>query len=47
MNRYFTETFYRFFLGFVAIIAVAFGIMLGASAFSPEPPNVDNIAHPE
>ena len=44
MNRYFTKTFFRFFVGFVAIITIAFGVMLITSNLSA--PKVDNVAHP-
>jgi hypothetical protein len=45
--RFFTKTFIRFFLGFLAIIAVAFGIILIASDLSaPQTQPVDNIAQP-
>ena len=43
-NRYFTKTFFRFFVGFVAIVTVAFGVMLVASSVGT--PTVDNVAHP-
>lgn len=44
MKRYFTKTFFRFFVGFVAIITVAFGVMLVASNVGVR--QVDNVAHP-
>ena len=44
MNRYFTKTFFRFFVGFVAIITVAFGVMMLASNIGT--PAVNNVAHP-
>ncbi|MDP4020939.1 MAG: hypothetical protein Q8P58_02790 [Candidatus Adlerbacteria bacterium] len=44
MNRYFTKTFFRFFVGFVAIITIAFGIIVIASNLSA--PETDNIAAP-
>jgi len=44
MNRYFTKTFFRFFVGFVAIITVAFGVMMLVSNIGA--PAVDNVAHP-
>jgi len=44
MNRYFTKTFFRFFVGFVAIVTVAFGVMLVTSSIGA--PQVDNVAHP-
>ncbi len=36
MERFFTKTFFKFFFGFVAIISVAFGVMIAASSFSTE-----------
>jgi hypothetical protein len=42
MNKYFTKTFFKFFFGFLVIIAIAFGILVGASAFSTS--SVDNSA---
>lgn len=45
MERYFTKTFFKFFLGFLVIIGVAFGILIGASYVAPVP--VDTIAHPK
>ena len=45
MERYFTRTFFRFFAGFVAIIAIAFGVMyVAGSRLSPE--QIDNVATP-
>jgi hypothetical protein len=44
MDRYFTKTFFRFFVGFVAIIAVAFGIVVVVSNINV--PKVDNVAQP-
>ena len=44
MNRYFTKTFFRFFVGFVAIITLAFGMVMVVSNLSV--PKVDNVAHP-
>lgn len=46
MNRYFTKTFVRFFVGFVAIIGVAFGVLAIASSFTV-PVEVDNVAAPQ
>lgn len=43
-NRYFTKTFFRFFVGFVAIVTLAFGVMLVSSYVGV--PKVDNVAHP-
>jgi hypothetical protein len=45
MNKYFTKTFFRFFFGFLAIIAVAFGVLLTSTWVLPTP--VDNIATPQ
>ena len=45
MQKYFTKTFFRFFFGFLVIIAVAFGILIAVSAFNPTA--IDNIAKPE
>ena len=45
MNRYFTRSFFRFFLGFVVILAIAFGVLIGASTQMPK--SVDNVASPE
>jgi hypothetical protein len=47
MNRYFTQTFYRFFFGFMVIIAVAFGLLLTTSVFVPEEPELPVTATPE
>ncbi len=47
MNNYFTKTFFKFFFGFLVIISVAFGVLIGASALSPAPVPVDNIAAPQ
>ena len=44
MDHYFTKTFFKFLFGFLVIIGVAFGILIGASSFMPK--SVDNIAHP-
>lgn len=46
MDRYFTRDFYKFFFGFVTLIAVAFGVMIGTSVFAPETPSTENIANP-
>lgn len=43
MERFFTKTFLKFFLGFVAIIAVAFGVLVVTSQVSPD---IDNVAAP-
>ncbi|TSC68886.1 MAG: hypothetical protein G01um101456_442 [Parcubacteria group bacterium Gr01-1014_56] len=45
MNQYFTNTFFKFFFGFLVIIAAAFGILIGASAVLPPP--VDSVAAPQ
>jgi len=45
MNRYFTKTFYRFFLGFLAILAIAFGVMALTASVASSP--VDTVAHPQ
>lgn len=41
-GRYFTKTFFNFLFGFLALIALAFGILLfaGSQHYTP----VDNIA---
>ena len=44
MERYFTKTFFRFFVGFVAIITIAFGVVVLVSNIGV--PKVDNVAHP-
>lgn len=41
------KTFFRFFFGFVAIICVAFAILITAGAFSPDSKPVDNVAVPQ
>lgn len=46
MNRFFTDDFFKFFFGFVAIIAIAFGVLLTSSVFGPAEPSADNIASP-
>ncbi|HVZ75667.1 MAG TPA: hypothetical protein VG934_00085 [Candidatus Paceibacterota bacterium] len=45
MDKYFTKTFFRFFLSFLVIIGAAYGVMCVASAMTP--PHVDITAHPE
>lgn len=45
MERYFTKTFFRFFMGFVAIIALAFGVMYIAGSQLFQGP-IDNVAAP-
>lgn len=49
MNLYFTKTFFKFFFGFLIIIGVAFGVLIGASLFvaQPAPAAVDNLASPQ
>ena len=39
------KTFLKFFFGFVAIITVAFGILVVTSSQAPK--TIDNVAHPE
>jgi len=41
----FTKTFLRFFFGFVAIIGLAFGVLLFSNSQFADP--VDNIAQPK
>jgi hypothetical protein len=41
----FDESFFKFLLGFAAIIFVAFGVMMYASS-RIDTPNVDSMAHP-
>ena len=41
----FNKTFYHFFFGFVAIITLAFGVLLFAG--SHDAPAVDNVALPQ
>lgn len=45
MNRIFTKTFVRFFVGFVVIIGAAFGVLIVSSQI-PQPVDVDNVAAP-
>ncbi len=45
MNKYFTNTFFKFFFAFLVIIALAFGILIGASSVLPSP--VDSVASPK
>lgn len=47
MKRYFTSTFTRFFFGFLAIIAVAFGIIIAVASQTPNLAPVDNVALPQ
>ncbi len=40
--------FFKFLLGFLAIIGVAFAVLIVTSAFEPvDPRAVENIAHPD
>ena len=45
MNRFFTKTFIKFFVGFVVIIGVAFGVLI-VTAQIPKPVDIDNVAAP-
>jgi hypothetical protein len=45
MKPVFTKTFIHFFMGFLAILAVAFGVMLTASSHL-NTSSVDAVAHP-
>ncbi|MDO8517776.1 MAG: hypothetical protein Q7S26_00585 [bacterium] len=47
MKRYFTPTFTRFVFGFLAIIAIAFGIIIAAASQAPHVAPVDNVALPQ
>lgn len=48
MNRYFTKTFVRFFVVFLLILGVAFGVIVWASSEVPTQPSpVDNVALPQ
>lgn len=44
MNRFFTKTFFRFFFSFLAIITVAFGVIVIASSLNV--PAIDTVAFP-
>jgi hypothetical protein len=45
MNKYFTKTFFKFLLGFLAIVVAAFSLL---ALFANQPPKpVDNIAQPQ
>jgi hypothetical protein len=44
MDKYFTRTFVRFFVGFVVIIGAAFGVLAVTSSFNASP--IDNLAAP-
>ena len=39
------KTFFKFFFGFIAIVAIAFGVLITASSQSPKA--VDTVAHPQ
>lgn len=41
----FNKTFFHFFFGFVAIITLAFGVLVGAGIWDKSQ-NVDNVAAP-
>lgn len=43
MKRYFTSTFVKFVFGFLAIIAVAFAVVI---VFAPTAAPIDNVALP-
>ncbi len=45
MEKYFTKSFFKFFLGFLVIIGIAFGVLIVSSSYFPAP--VDNLAKPE
>jgi len=45
MDRYFTKTFFKFFFGFLIIIAIAFGVLIGTSKIGSGP--VDTVAYPQ
>jgi hypothetical protein len=47
MERYFTKAFFKFFFGFLVIIAVAFGVLVVTSHMGPESPTIDNTATPQ
>lgn len=48
MRGVFTKTFFHFFFGFVAIIGVAFGVLIWAGLQKAEEvPTVDNVALPQ
>jgi TRAP-type C4-dicarboxylate transport system permease small subunit len=47
MNRYFTKTFRRFLFAFLAILFVAFGIMLAAGVWQNNTSPIDNVAQPQ
>ncbi len=46
MLSMFDKTFYHFFIGFVVIIGVAFGVLIIAGS-QTEPDPIDNIAVPQ
>jgi hypothetical protein len=37
MNRFFTPTFFKFFFGFLFIIAIAFGVLLATASQTAAP----------
>ncbi|HXK31668.1 MAG TPA: hypothetical protein VJZ94_02985 [Candidatus Paceibacterota bacterium] len=47
MDRFFTKTFFRFFFGFVVIIAAAFSVMIAASHLGAQDDDLDSVAHPQ
>ncbi len=48
MDRYFTKTFVRFFVAFLVILGMAFGVIILASSEVPAPTEpVDNVALPQ
>lgn len=44
--KFFTKTFFKFFFGFAAIIAVAFGVFITFGVMEQAQP-VDNVALPQ
>lgn len=46
MNQYFTKTFFKFLLGFLAIIGVSFGVIVGTAQWRTIHP-LDNVAVPD
>jgi hypothetical protein len=47
VNRFFTKTFTKFLFGFLAILAVALGVMIAAGMWSNQTNPVDNLAQPQ
>jgi hypothetical protein len=43
----FNQTFYHFFFGFIAILAIAFGILIWAGYQQDDVAAIDNIAQPQ